>query len=59
MTDAHGPRRLKWAPDWPMMSRARAVNDNLPPSVQTELIVFGCAIVLVFLLLEFHSTLGF
>jgi hypothetical protein len=58
MTDAQG-RRRKWAPEWPMMSRAQAASDNLSPSIQTELIVFGCAISLVFLLVEFHSTLGF
>ena len=59
MMDAHGPRRPKRARDWPVMSRAQAVSDNPSPSVQMELIVFGCAIVLVYLLVEFHSTLGF
>jgi hypothetical protein len=59
MTDAHGQRRLKWAPEWPTMSRAQAASDNPSPSVQTELIVFGCAVFLVFLSVEFHSTLGF
>ncbi len=59
MANAHGPGRPKWAPDWPMMSRAQAVKVNTSPSVQMELIVFGCAIALVFLLVEFHSTLGF
>lgn len=58
MTDAHRRRRLKWAPEWPMMSRAQAHSNNPSPSVQTELIVFGCAIALVLLLLEFHSALG-
>ena len=57
MTEVHGPRRLKWIPE--MSSRARVVNDNPSPSVQTELIVFGCAIVLVFLSVEFLSMLGF
>jgi hypothetical protein len=59
MTDPQGSRRSKWTLDWPVMSRARVANDNPSPSVQTELIVFGCAIVLVFLLVEFHSALGF
>jgi len=59
MTEAHGRHRPKWAPEWPRMSRAQAVSDNPSPSVQTELIVLGCAISLVFLLVEFHSTLGF
>jgi hypothetical protein len=59
MTDPQGSRRSKWTLDWPVMSRARVANDNPSPSVQTELIVFGCAIVLVFLLVEFHSTFGF
>jgi len=44
MTDAHGPRRQKWRPEWPLkMSRALAVNDNRPPnspSVKMELGVF-------------------
>jgi hypothetical protein len=59
MTDAYGRRRLKWAPEWPMMSRAQAAADNPSPSVQTEIVVFGCAISLVFILVEFHSTWGF
>lgn|GEM_PF-4931062 len=59
MTDTHGPRRPKPARDWPVMSRAQAVNDNASPSVQMELIVFGCAIAFVWLLVEFHSALGF
>jgi len=59
MTDAHGRGRRKRALEWPMMSRAQAASDNPSPSVQTELIVFGCAISLVFILVEFHSTWGF
>lgn len=63
MTDAHGGRRQKWSPEWPLkMSRALVVNDNRPPnspSVKMELLVFACATVLVVFLVEFHSTLGF
>jgi len=54
MTKVHGPRKLKWIPE--MSPRARVVNDNPSPSVQTELIVLGCAILLVFLSVEFLST---
>jgi len=59
MMDPQGSRRSKWTLEWPVMSGARVANDNPSPSVQMELIVFGCAIALVFLLVEFHSTLGF
>jgi hypothetical protein len=59
MTDAGGPQRPKRAWDWPVMSRAQAVNDNPSPSAQMELIVFGCAIAVVCLLAGFHSALGF
>ena len=57
MTEVHGPRKLKWIPE--ISPRARVVNDNPSPSVQTELIVFGCAILLVFLSVECFSMLGF
>ena len=59
MTERHGRRRLKWAPEWPMMSRAQASADNPSPSVQIGLVVFACAISLVFILVEFRSTWGF
>lgn len=59
MTDVYGPPKPKRARDWPVMSRAQAANDNPSPSVQMELIVFGCATALVWLLVEFHSALGF
>jgi hypothetical protein len=58
MTDPQGSRRSKWTLDWPVMSRARVANDNPSPSAQMA-IVFGCAIVLLFLLVKFHSTFGF
>jgi hypothetical protein len=59
MPDAHGRRRLKWVPEWPMLSRARATSDNPSPSVGMQLLVFGCAIALLCLLIEFHSALEF
>jgi hypothetical protein len=59
MTDANGRGRVKWALNWPMMSRAPAVKDNLPQRAQTAFAVFGCALVLVLLVIEFHLTLRF
>jgi len=61
MRDAYGPRRLKWALDWPV-ARSPAGNVDLRvsiPSVKVELGVLGGAIVLGFVLATFHATLGF
>lgn len=63
MRDAYGPRRLKWALEWPVtISRSSLVNDNLPmsiPNMGMELIVVASAIVLGLVLVTFHSALGF
>jgi hypothetical protein len=51
MRDAYGPRRLKWALDWPVtIPRSTSVNTDLPviiPTVKAELVVLGSAMVLV------------
>ena len=45
MRDAYGPRRLKWALDWPVtIPRSRSVNVDLPvtiPNVKMELVVLS------------------
>lgn len=42
MTDAPGQFRLKWPSDRPgMVPRARTIDDDLPPSLQTDLIVLA------------------
>ena len=60
MTFAHGLLRLKWSLDWPVTP---SVSDKLPmssPSVRRkQLVALGCAIVLMLVLLTFHTTLGF
>jgi|HubBroStandDraft_6_1064221.scaffolds.fasta_scaffold242378_3 hypothetical protein len=63
MRDAYGPRRLKWALDWPVtIPRSRSVNFDPPvtiPSVKAELVVLGSAMVLVLARVIFHTALGF
>jgi len=63
MRDAYGPRRLKWALDWPVtIARSPLGNVDLRvsiPNVNIELVVLRGAIVLGFVLATFHSTLGF
>jgi hypothetical protein len=63
MRDAYGPRRLKWALDWPVtIARSPAGHVGLRvsiPSVKVELGVLGGAILLGFVLATFHATLGF
>ena len=63
MRDACGPRRLKWALDWPVtIARSPSGNVGLRvsiPSVKVELGVLGGAILLGFVLAAFHATLGF
>jgi hypothetical protein len=61
MRDAYGPRRLKWAPDWPVtIARSTSVNADLPvtiPNVKVELVVLRAAMVLVLTRLIFHTAL--
>lgn len=62
MRDAHDPRRLKWALDWPVtLPRSSSGNNNLPnrSSLETALGVLGGAIVLLLVLVSFHSAFGF
>jgi hypothetical protein len=63
MRDACGPRKLKWALDWPVtIPRSTSVNPDLPvniPNVKVELVVLGSAMVLVLAGLIFHTALGF
>jgi hypothetical protein len=63
MRDVYGPRRLKWALDWPVtISRSPSVNADRPvtiPSVKGELVVLGGAMVLVLAGVIFHTALGF
>ena len=60
---AGGPRRLKWALDWPMtISDSTVVNDGVPThssSLKTALIVLVGAIGLALALAAFHSAFGF
>jgi hypothetical protein len=63
MRDAYGPRRLKWALEWPVtMPGSPSVNDDLSvsiPKVKIEFVVLGCAIALGFVVVAFHSAFGF
>jgi hypothetical protein len=63
MRQAHGPRRLKWALEWPVtITHSPPGDNNLSmsiPSVKVELVVVGGAIALGLLLTIFHSALGF
>ena len=63
MRQAHGPRRLKWALEWPVTIPHSPPGGNNPsmsiPSVKVELVVLGGAIVVVAVLAVFHSTFGF
>jgi hypothetical protein len=63
MRDAYGPRRLKWALDWPVtIPRSTSVNADLPvtiPNVKVELVALGGAMVLVLAGVIFHTALGF
>lgn len=57
MRDAQGPRRLKWALDWPVaLPRSSSGNNNLPSrsSLETALVVLGGAIVLLLVLVTLH-----
>jgi hypothetical protein len=57
MRDAYGPRRLKWALDWPVtIPRSPSVNVDLPMSI---FVVLGGAMVLVLAVATFHTTFGF
>ena len=51
------------APHRPLnIPRPTSINDNLPssnPSRKTVLIVLGCAMVLIVILVLFHSAFGF
>jgi hypothetical protein len=62
MWDAHGPRRRKWALEWPMtIPDSTVVNDGVPArssSLKTELIVLAGAIGLALALVAFHAALG-
>ena len=63
MRHAYGPRRLKWALDWPVtIPRSQSVNVAPPvtiPNVKVELVLLGGAIVLVLAGLTFHTAFGF
>ena len=63
MRQAHGPRRLKWALEWPVtIPHSPPSGNNLSmsiPSVKVELVVFGCAIVFGLVLVTFHTAFGF
>jgi hypothetical protein len=57
MRDAYGPRRLKWALDWPVrIPRSPSVNVDLPVSI---FVVLGGAMVLVLAVVTFRTTFGF
>jgi hypothetical protein len=63
MRDAYGPRRLKWALDWPVtIPRSPSVNADPPvtiPNVKVELVVLGAAMVLVFTGVIYHTAVRF
>jgi hypothetical protein len=63
MRDAYGPRKLKWALEWPVtIHRSPSVNDNPPMSISNvglELVALGGAIVLGLVLVTFYAAFGF
>ena len=63
MRQAHGPRGLKWALEWPVTIPHSPPGDNnlsmSIPSVKVELVVLGGAIVLGLVLGTFHAAFGF
>jgi hypothetical protein len=62
MRHAYGPRRLKWALDWPVKYPSPSVNVDLPvtiPNVKVELLLLGGAMVLVLAGVTFHTAFGF
>jgi hypothetical protein len=63
MRHTYGPRRLKWALDWPVtILRSPSVYVDPPvtiPNVKVELVLLAGAIVLVLAGVTFHTTFGF
>jgi hypothetical protein len=63
MRHAYGPRRLKWALDWPVtITRSPSVNADPPmtiPNAKVELVLLAGAMVLVLAGVTFHTAFGF
>jgi hypothetical protein len=63
MRDDYGPRRLKWALEWPVtIPRSPSLSDDLPvdiPNVKIEFVVLGGALALGLVLVTFHAAFGF
>jgi hypothetical protein len=63
MRDVYGPRRLKWALDWPVtIPHSPSINDDLPvtiPNMKGELVLLGGGMVLVLAGVIFHTAFGF